>query len=258
LSGLVLLERDGPIATMTLNRAERHNSLVPVLLEELLAALSAIADDRHIRAAILQANGRSFSTGGDLQGFVDHLYRLEDYAHGLVGRLNRTILALIDLPVPVVAVVQGAVSGGSLGLALACDLILLAPEATFTPYYGMVGFSPDGGWTTLLPAQIGPRAAGEVLLTNRTITAEEALAAGMANRVVPAKALRETARDIAGGIAAMAPGSVRRTKRLRWADREDLAAHLEVERAHFVDQIASEEARERMLAFLETMRGREG
>ncbi|MGD2176725.1 MAG: enoyl-CoA hydratase/isomerase family protein, partial [Anaerolineae bacterium] len=181
---LVLLERAGPVAVLTLNRAERHNSLVPPLLAELLAALEVVRSEPDVRAAVLQANGRSFSTGGDVGGFHAHMDDLGDcvdpaaYASKIVSLLNRVILALVELPVPVVAAVHGIVTGGSLGLVLGCDVVLVAPEAGFTPYYRVVGFSPDGGWTAMLPAIIGPKPAAEVLLRNLTIAAEQAVAWG--------------------------------------------------------------------------------
>ena len=86
---LVILERVGPVAVLTLNRAERHNSLVPEFLAEMLAALETFGAQPGVRAVVLQANGRSFSTGGDLRGFYEHLDDLEAYAGEIVGLLNR-------------------------------------------------------------------------------------------------------------------------------------------------------------------------
>jgi enoyl-CoA hydratase/carnithine racemase len=247
----VLLEQAGPVAVLTLNRAERHNSLVPPLLEELLAALEAVRADSVVRAAVLQANGRSFSTGGDVGGFHTHLDDLEAYADRIVGLLNRVILALVELSVPVVAAVHGIVTGGSLGLVLGGDVVLVAPEASFTPYYSVVGFSADGGWTAMLPAVIGPKRAAAVLRRNLTISAEQAVAWGLASRVVPAERIRQEALRVAQDIAAQEPGSVGRTKRLLGLARGDLPARLEAERASFVEQIRTEEARKGIHAFLE-------
>jgi 2-(1,2-epoxy-1,2-dihydrophenyl)acetyl-CoA isomerase len=246
---LVLSQRAGPVAVLTLNRVERHNSLVPALLEELLAALEEIAGEPDLRAGVLQANGRSFSTGGDVAGFAAHLDDLAEYASEIVGALNRVILALVELPVPVVAAVHGLVTGGSLGLVLGCDVVLVAPEASFTPYYSVVGFSPDGGWTAMLPGIIGPKRAAEVLLRNLSITAEQAVAWGLASRVVPAESIRAEALAVAQDLAAKKPGSLRHSKRLLTGS--DLGARLEAERARFVEQIVAEEARQGIVAFLE-------
>jgi 2-(1,2-epoxy-1,2-dihydrophenyl)acetyl-CoA isomerase len=254
MNQLVLSERVGPIAVLTLNRPERHNSLVPSFLEEMLAALEALRAEDGVRAMVLQANGRSFSTGGDVAGFHEWMDNLERYADTVVGLLNRVILALFELPVLVVAAVHGIVTGGSLGLVLGSDLVLVAPEASFTAYYSVVGFSPDGGWTALLPAIIGPKRAAEILMHNRTITAEQAVAWGLASRIVPAERIREEALNAAQEIAAKKPGSIVHTKRLLGTAYGDVTAGLEAERTHFVQQIATQEARQGILAFVEGSR----
>ncbi|MGD8903999.1 MAG: enoyl-CoA hydratase/isomerase family protein, partial [Anaerolineae bacterium] len=124
----VIVERDGPVALLTLNRAERHNSLVPGFLREILAALESAGAEPEVRALVFQANGRSFSTGGDVRGFYEHLEDLEAYSSEIVGLLNQVILAMIELPVPIVAAVHGIVTGGSMGLVLGSDVVLVASE----------------------------------------------------------------------------------------------------------------------------------
>lgn len=247
---LVQIELLDAVAILTLNRPERHNSLVPELLEELLAHLAQIEAAPDVRAVVLRANGRSFSTGGDVAGFVAHLDTLEAYARRIVGLLNETILALLQLPVPVVAAVQGIVTGGSLGLVLGCDLVLVAPQVTFTPYYSVVGFSPDGGWTAMLPAIIGPKRAAAILMQNRSISAEEALAWGLANKIVAGDTLPAAAIEAAHDIASKKWGSIRHAKRLLLGSQGDVARRLEEERTRFVQQIATPEARQGMAAFL--------
>ncbi|MBI4788545.1 MAG: enoyl-CoA hydratase/isomerase family protein [Chloroflexi bacterium] len=245
MGGLVLSELTGEIATLTLNRPERHNSLIPELLRDLLDALR---DAAHARALVLQANGRSFSTGGDVRGFYEHRAELESYSNEVVGLLNETILAMIASPMPIIAAVHGIVTGGSLGLALACDIVLVAPETTFTPFYTTVGYSPDGGWTAMLPAVIGAKRAAEALLLDRSITAHQAIEWGLANRIVSADKIRDEARAVANAIVQQKAGSVMRAKRLLWSN--NIAGKLEEERQQFVRQIVSAEAQEGMAAFL--------
>lgn len=252
---LILLDFNASVAVVTLNRPERHNSLVPALLEELLAALKKIETRAEMGAVVLQANGRSFSTGGDLRGFYEHFDALDAYARRIVGLLNQVVLALIGLPVPVVAAVHGIVTGGSLGFVLGSDIVLVAPEASFTPYYSVVGFSPDGGWTAVLPGIIGPKRAAETLLQNLTITSDQAVAWGLANRVVPAQQIREQALTKAREIAAKKPGSVWHTKRLLHLSHGEIERRLEAERSHFVQQITTDEARQGIVTFLK-QRGR--
>jgi 2-(1,2-epoxy-1,2-dihydrophenyl)acetyl-CoA isomerase len=254
MNDLVLREINGPVAILTLNRAQRHNSLVPVFLEELLDEITAVAHTPTIRALIIQANGRSFSTGGDALGFVEHEHMIQEYALDVVGLLNQVILALLDLPAPVITAVHGIVTGGSIGLALAADVVLVTPQASFTPYYSVVGPSPDGGWTALLPDVIGRQRAAEVLFTNATIDAATAVTWGLANRLVPADQLRETAFAIALDIAAKKQGSVRRTKHLLNWDRDDIARRLEAERQQFVQEVVHGEAMPGFQAFVDELR----
>lgn len=252
MGALVIEEHVGPIAVLTLNRAERHNSLVPELLDQLLAALDTIGQDPDTRVVVLQAQGRSFSTGGDLAAFRTHLDDVESYGSEIVGLLNQVILALVQLPHAVVAAVHGIVTGGSLGLVLGCDVVLVAPEASFTPYYSVIGFAPDGGWTAMLPAIIGSRRAAEVLLCDLSITAEQAVSWGLASRIVPASRIRDEALTVAREISARKAGSLRHTKRLLTKAFGDISGRLEAERTHFVQQIATEEARHGIVAYLES------
>lgn len=249
----VLQERRDATAILTLNRPERHNSLIPELLSELLESLSSIAADTSIRAVLLKANGRSFSTGGDVQEFMRHADtpdRLEHYARALVGLLNETILALMNFPAPVIACVHGIVTGGSLGLVLASDIALLTPEASFTPFYATVGFSPDGGWGALLPCIIGIKRTAEILFADTTLTAMNALALGLANRIVPREELENEALALATTIAQKQADSVTSAKRLLHRDIAAIATALEDERSRFVEHILTNEARSGMERFL--------
>lgn len=261
MSQLVLHEFADGVVTVTLNRPDRHNSLVPALLEDYLEALQAAQSRPGLRAAVLRANGRSFSTGGDALGFVEHFDDVESYSRRIVGLLNQAILAMLDFPVPIVAAVHGAVTGGSLGLVLASDLVLVSPETTFRPYYSEVGPSPDGGWLALLPAIIGPKRTAEVVMLNQAISAEQAIVWGLANRIVSGEQIQEEAQQVAQDIAAKKPGSIRHTKRLLNLDRDQVAARLEAERDHFLQQIATTEAQDGFRNFLELLatnkRGRE-
>ncbi|HLU74005.1 MAG TPA: enoyl-CoA hydratase/isomerase family protein [Nonomuraea sp.] len=246
----VVIEDDGSVATLVLNRPERHNSLVPELLTALLEAL---ADVSQARAVVLAAAGRSFSTGGDVRAFAERDGdELRDYADELVGLLHETMLALMRLPAPVVAAVQGTVTGGSLGLLLASDLVLMHPAATVAPWYTTVGFTPDGGWTALLPERIGTARAAAVQFTNTAIDAPTALAWGLATGIDPD--VRRAAQDTARTVAGQRRSATRETKRLLRGDLDAVAARLDAERAAFVRQITTPEAREGMTAFLAASR----
>ncbi|MFG2087986.1 MULTISPECIES: enoyl-CoA hydratase/isomerase family protein [unclassified Spirillospora] len=271
---LVRTESAAGVATLTLDRPRRHNSLVPRLLTDLLTAVEGLPDET--RAVVLAAEGRSFSTGGDVRAFAERAglpvegrpraplgtprsdeagdnagdeagdKALAEYADEIVGLLNRAVLALLRLEVPTVAAVHGPVTGGSLGLVLAADIVLAGPEASFAPWYTVVGFGPDGGWTALLPERIGRARATAVQLLNETIDAPTAVAWGLAHGLHDdvRRAARDTAAELTGRRA------VAVAKRLLTPDLDTVAARLEAERRAFVRQVTTPEAREGMIAFL--------
>ncbi|MGO4328687.1 enoyl-CoA hydratase/isomerase family protein [Cupriavidus sp. 2TAF22] len=253
MSALVLVERVGGTAVVRLNRAVRHNSLVPELLEQLLAALERVEADADVRAVVLGHAGRSFSTGGDVAAFAAHAAQrtaLEAYAQRLLGLLNTCILRLAALRCPVIAAVEGWLTGGALGLALACDMTVLGEGARIAPYYTVVGFSPDGGWTAMLPQMIGHARARAIQLENTTLTASQAAALGIATHLAPGGQAEACALSLAAALKDKVAGSVAHTRALlRW-DPEALAHGLERERAAFVAQIASAEAAAGMRRFL--------
>lgn len=238
------------IGHITLNRPDRHNALIPGLLDELRVAIAQAREDGPA-ALILDAAGSSFSTGGDVAGFFQASpAERPDYAHKVVSTLNAAILDLLTLPFPTLAVVQGMVTGGSAGLALACDLVIAGPEASFTPWYTRVGFSPDGGWTALMPERIGRGRTLDLLLTNRTLNAEEACRLGLVQYLADSHQLQSRARALATQLAAARAESVRHTLRLTRPDPERVKQALARELRHFLAQITSEEAHHGMARFL--------
>jgi 2-(1,2-epoxy-1,2-dihydrophenyl)acetyl-CoA isomerase len=237
---LVLAEIDGPIATITLNRPGRHNSLVPAMLRHLGDALTACEAEPGARVLVLRAAGRSFSTGGDLRAFHQHASDLAQYSDELVGLLNEVIVRLYDCRLPVITVVDGQVTGGAMGFVLASDIVLVTDRASFTPYYVVTGFAPDGGWTALLPDVIGRTRASSVQLLNRTITAEQALAWGLATAHTDSAGLEQAVADLCEQLLDKQAGSIACTRRL--LRPRDLESRLELERERFVRQIVTGEA----------------
>ena len=249
---LVLSSVRGSTATLTLNRPARHNSLVPGLLEDLSEAIGSLDTD-DLCCLVLAANGRSFSTGGDVAGFAD-LPRGQRriYADQLLGLLNRVILQLIDFPVPVIARVQGPVTGGSCALVFAADLAAFGPRAFVQSYYVDVGFAPDGGWTALLPERIGVTRAAAIQMLNRRIGAEEALALGLATRLAAEDDLDATIADWTTMLNAKVRSSLVATRALLTppARRLALADALERERQRFLSLIETDETEAGMARFL--------
>ncbi len=251
---LVRRSDEGRVAVLTLARPERHNALVPELLDDLRAAVADVAADGAVGALVLAAEGRSFSTGGDVAEFArrdgDDLV---DYAGRVVGALHDVVLDLMTLDIAVVPAVHGAVTGGSLGLVLAGDLVVAGPRATFAPWYVEVGFSPDGGWTALLPRRVGLGRATSWQLANRTVDAPTAAAWGLVDEVHDDPRARALA--LADQVAGRKAQAVARTKRLLRRDLDDVRAALDAERESFVTQIRTGEARAGMAAFLSAATG---
>lgn len=238
------------IGRLTLNRPERHNALVPELLADLREALACCREDMP-PVLIIDAAGKSFSTGGDVAGFFDTpREHRHDYAAAVVGELNRTIIDLLALPVPTIVAVHGLVTGGSLGLVLACDIAVLGPKASFAPWYTVVGYSPDGGWTALLPERIGRARALDIQLTNRTLKAEEAHQSGLGQYLAAAGEELATAWSLANQIRTRQPGSVARTLQLGRPDMSRVKPALDLEYQQFLEQIVTTEADKGMAAFL--------
>ena len=245
---LVSMELVDQAAVIRLNRPARHNALVPGLLRDLRDAL-ADERSRDANAVILAAEGRSFSTGGDLLGFWKHRDDIAAYAQTLVGLLNEVVRAIYTHPAPVAAAVHGQVTGGSLGLLLAADRVFMTGEVSITPWYSEVGFSPDGGWTALLPDIIGRQRASHWLATNASVSAEECLSMGIAHELV-ADDVVEAALDWSRLITGKSVASIRSTRALLSANAEDIGARLEAERTAFVQQVQTREAINGIARFL--------
>lgn len=246
----VLLSIENGIARLTLNRPERHNSLVPELVESLNQAIDQ-ATRANPKVLVLDANGQSFSTGGDVQGLFDTPFDLRHgYARKLVGGLHDAILALIGMPCPTIAVVQGMVTGGSVGLVLACDLVIGTDKASFAPWYTVVGYSPDGGWATLMADRIGRSRTLAIHLTNQKISAGQARDLGLLHQIVEPDQLQISLKRNVQTLNHAIPGAVSHTLAQLRPDLSAVREGLNREMSHFLEQISTKEAESGMKRFL--------
>jgi enoyl-CoA hydratase len=220
MSDLVLLERDGDVATLTFHDPERRNAMTRAMGEAFAARCAELARDPSLRALVLTGAGPAFSAGGDLdfiQGMADA--GLADPG-GATRRANRDtmrgfyglFLAVRDLPVPSVAAINGAAIGAGLCVALACDLRIAARDAKLGLNFTRLGIHPGMGATWTLPRLVGPAHAADLLLTGRTLDGEEAARIGLVNRAVAREEVVPTALALAREIAEGAPLPVRGTK----------------------------------------------
>ena len=191
----IQLEKDNSVATLRLNRPDALNALSFALLEEFSDAVAGIAGDASIKALVIRGSGRAFCAGADLLQFdaaFDDLARLNPY----VEVLNRCFLQLEDLPVPVLAVVQGFALAGGLELAMACDMVIAADDARLGDQHANFGLMPGGGSTQRLPRRVGMQRAMELLTTGRWLSGVEAVEWGLALRSAPADRLDDELESI--------------------------------------------------------------
>ncbi|MGI5452760.1 enoyl-CoA hydratase-related protein [Streptomyces sp. CA-249302] len=227
------------------------NAIDLAMARELLEAARECEKAR-VRAVLLTGRGRSFCVGGDLKEFAalpgerlaGHLTDVTDALHG-------ALRILAGLEAPLVVAAQGAVAGAGLGLVGAADVSLAAADAGFTAAYTAIGYTPDAGVSWSLPRLVGPRRAVDLLLTNRRVPAEEALAMGLVSRVVVPERLHEEAVRAAGALARGATGAYGVTRRLVGrALSAGLDEHLEAEARRLAAAAVSTEGREGVAAFL--------
>ena len=196
----VIRHPDG-VVELLLDDAENGNGLNLDSAQALRAAANAIAADPG-GAVLVRAAGRNFCVGGDLRAFAAQGADVGPYVHEVATAASAAIEVLYGLPVPVVTAVQGAAAGGGIGLALVGDLVLAAESAKFRLAYTAIGVTPDCGASWLLPRQIGPKRALDLLLTNRTLTAAQAENWGLVSKVVGDGELGAAARALAASLAA--------------------------------------------------------
>lgn len=240
-------------AVVTIDRASRANSLVPELVDALNDALGALKD-AEIGGVVIRSAGAFFSSGGDVSGFAHRRGpELVEYADHLVGGLQRAVLSLYALPVPVMTRLQGGVTGGAVGLVFSADMIAMDEKAFIQPYYSDVGLAPDGGWTALLAERISTTRAFSIQAVNHRIHAEEALRLGLVNQLAPAEALDAVVGQWLDALASKSPATIRTTKRLlrQEADIERMRSKLDAERLDFMKLIGSPDTAKRIELFLQ-------
>ncbi|MFN3253043.1 enoyl-CoA hydratase/isomerase family protein [Roseibium album] len=241
-----------------LNRPERHNALVPDLLFDLQDAIAEATSCAPV-PLVISGRGASFSTGGDIAAFLRHSgskQELLDYSEFLVGALHSVILDLLSFPAPVLAAVNGPVTGGSTGLLLAADMNAMSETAFLQPYYSEVGFGPDGGWTALLPNLVGVSKALEIQYLNKRVFANEALALGLTSCVCPSSQLDQAIKGWVGAIGRGYLQTHQATRRHVWnvSRLDEVRDRLDQEKASFLDLIARPET----IAGMEKFAGKRG
>lgn len=251
MSDTVLVEVRGEVAVVTLNRPDTANTLDLAMGRELLAAALRCEADPAVRAVVLTGAGKAFCFGGDLRGMMSGEAPIEPYLKELTTHLHAAVARFMRMDAPVVAAVNGTTAGAGVGLVAMADLAVMAAGAKISLAYTGVGLTPDGGTSFLLPRAVGTKRAMELVLTNRALTAPEALEWGLVNQVVPDAEVLEKALELAGRLAAGPKGAFGRSKRLIAASLGALESQLSLESETIAAQAATVEGREGIGAFFE-------
>jgi len=250
----VLLEVDGHVGTLSLNRPPR-NTMTPELMGAFMDRLAEVRSTPEIRALIVTSVDGHFCAGAELKGGMPGSAQALGGAPGTADRLRQVyapFLALLDLPIPTVAAVRKAAVGGGLGLAVARDFRVVTPKTRMLAPFVKLGLHPGMALTHLLPQLVGMPRAMEMLMLGEEIRGERALQWGLAHRCVPAEQLAEEARGLADRLAAGAPAVTRWTKRaIHRAVELDPRSAADLEALAQALTFLSDDAREGMQAFFE-------
>ena len=245
----VLLERDAPMAVLTINRPDKLNALTEGVLLRLRQRLEEIGRDAALRVVIVTGAGRAFVAGADLKAMAD-MTSVQAVAFSRDGSAVFRMIERMDAIF--IAAVNGFALGGGCELMCACDLRIASDAAVIGQPEVGVGIHPGFGGTQRLARLVGPGKAKELILLGDPVKADEALRIGLVERVVPADALMDEARSLAGAIAARGPTAVAAAKR---AVNDGLSLPiddgLELESTLFGESFGAGDAKEGMEAFLE-------
>lgn len=250
----VLYAVDEAIATITLNRPDRMNTISGPMLDRLTELLLKADADPEVRVVILTGTGRAFCAGLDLtsatQGTGIGGQAAPQQATLDLKATPPTVLFNMDKPV--ICALNGSAAGYGMDTALGCDIRIMAEGAKLAAAFTRRGVLPESGGTWYLPRMIGWAKAAELIYTGRTLSAHQALEMGLTNHVVPDGELMDFARSLAREIAGSAPLAVQASKRMmRMGMNETFNDHVHHVYLQLLPLFRSEDAREGMLAFLE-------
>lgn len=247
----VLYQVDSGVATITLNRPTRRNAVTPEMLQTLHARMLDAGQDERVRAVLLTGAGKGFCAGQDLSIF-DGVPTPDAVREIVLNYYRPLIESICRLEKPVIAAINGVAAGAGASLALACDLRIMAEDASILMAFSNIGLVPDAGASWFLTRLVGYSRAYEIALTGERITAQHCLALGLANRVTATNALATEAQQWAQQIAQRPTVALGLTKRvMQQATMQDLATILVAEAELQAQATTTADHREGILAFVE-------
>ncbi len=248
---MILYQTDQSVATITLNRPERRNAVTAAMLDELTAAFGRAAADQSVRAVVLTGTGAGFCAGQDLGSFGGIATR-EAVRSAVLDHYKPLILRMVTLPKPIIGAINGVAAGAGASLALACDLRIMADDASLMEAFINIGLVPDAGSSWFLTRLVGYSRAFEIAIEGERITAQRCLALGLANRVTPATTLLADAHAWAHELAQRPTYAIGLTKQvLLQATERNLEAIIELEADLQGEAVASQDHREGVAAFMQ-------
>lgn len=256
----LLVEQDGHIVTITLNRPERLNAISRPMLDELSAKMVEADKDPDVRCIILTGAGRGFCSGLDLIDTSDRMDEGGQASTRAGSNRPRQLFDLRDAPInvmwhtdtPIICAINGAAAGYGMDMTLLCDMRIMADNAKLAAVTAKRNVVPESGGTWLLPRLVGWAKAAELYYRGRTVGAEEALEIGIVNAVVPKDDLMATARQWAEDVAENAPMAVQTTKRMmRMGLEESYDTAVDHLMVHLGGLFQSEDFQEGLKAFME-------
>jgi len=250
----VLVERDGGLVTLTLNRPDAYNAIDGPMMQALLEALVDCDEDSSVRAVMLTGSGKAFCAGGNLKAM-----QAEDKAGRSVGAflkrltvpVHGCIATMARMEKPVIGAVNGAAGGAGFSFALACDLVLAAESAVFTMAYTRAGLAPDGGSSFFLPRIVGPKRAYDLMVNNAVLSSAQARDLGIVNEVYPDASFATDARTYAERLASGPSRAFGAAKRLVALSLDSsVETQMEHERRAIAGCAGTDDFREGVAAFI--------
>lgn len=251
----IILTRSGAVATIRLDRPGAGNAIDLPMAQALLRAAQACADDEAVRCVVLTGTGRMFCVGGDIASFDAAGDGLPDFLREVTVPLHSAIARLMRMSKPLLTIVNGPAAGAGVGLAAIGDIVIAARSAHFTMAYTAIGISPDAATSWLLPRVIGLRRAQDLCLTNRRVSAEEAVAIGLISHIVEDGQLEEAASQRAGEFVGAATSALAATRKLLLASADNsIEAQMDLEGCTIAAQAGRADGREGIAAFMQKRR----
>lgn len=246
------LERDGALARLTFTQPDRGNPIDGPFCEEFARLADEMSEDRSIRAVLITAEGRNFSFGGDVRQFQTAKAELPRLIKEWTRNLHVGIARMQRMDAPVVAAIHGMCAGGMVGTMAGADLVVAEPGTRFVAAYAGIGYSNDAGSSVMFARRMGVARAKRFLLMNEVLAADAALAAGLADEIVPADALQARAEEIALRLAegpTRAFGEIRRL--LNSVGDQPMETQMELEAQALARIARTADAQEGLTAFVE-------